>query len=359
MNILLMGYSARWFAQLALASAYKASLRVADAFCDYDYDRMRIPCEPFVPGSLPGGLAGCQGAICLGGAEHDAALVARVGERAQVFGAAPATLVALQDQPALFRGLVRQGFRAPATLFEGAAPDGNWLHKPLQGGGGTGIARAAPGQPLPKDCLLQEELPGQSASLSFLANGTHILPLGFTRQLIGDAAFHAPPFHYAGNIVAAMGEPAHTQALDLAQYLTRAYRLQGLNCLDFLLLPDKNACFLELNPRPGAGAELFAAQDPFLLHMAACQGSLLSPGPAPASVRGKAILYALQDTPMPGSTPRWYGAGVRDVPRPHTVIQGGTPLCTLLAQGETAAACHGALAAAARRVENWIREEPA
>ena len=339
MKTLIFGYSCRWFAQLAQGSAAGLDIAAADGFCDLDYQCMEIPVEPFEEGRLPKLLQDCGQAIYLGGAEHDTKTLMRIAETVPLYNTRPQALLALAQLPQLFAQLQRQGFCLPETRFTGSVPGPGWLLKPYRSGGGIKIRRVSDGA-IPWGYYAQREMEGKSASLAFLADGVRCVPLGYTRQLIGDPAFFAQGFFYTGNLTAHIPEPARGQALKMAAYLTETYGLQGLCCLDFLMLPGDTACFLELNPRPGAGTELFAQLDPVNLHLKACRGQLPELPLEDETVHGKAILYAVQDATAPDDTWQWYQQGVRDVPRPGSKLNKGQPVCTVFAGGSSQKDCY-------------------
>jgi predicted ATP-grasp superfamily ATP-dependent carboligase len=87
----------------------------------------------------------------------------------------------------------------------------------------------------------------------------------------------------------------------------------------------------------------------FGLHQAACRGELPSTVHEAPEVWGKAIVYASRTVAVPDTTV-WIQQGVRDVPHPGEVIRAGHPICTVLASGQTRAACEGALRAESARI---------
>ncbi|MNC86141.1 hypothetical protein D3C83_17780 [compost metagenome] len=69
-----------------------------------------------------------------------------------------------------------------------------------------------------------------------------------------------------------------------------------------------------------------------------------------AGAAGKAIVFARQDI-VTGVTDAWLeDAAVRDVPHPGERIAAGHPVCTVLAEAATAAACYQALVRRAGRI---------
>jgi predicted ATP-grasp superfamily ATP-dependent carboligase len=215
---------------------------------------------------------------------------------------------------------------------------------------------------LPKGTYLQERIAGIPGSIVFVADGRRAVPLGLSRQLVGDRTFGAQGFRYCGNILAG-GRPelfeAEAQVADtaarLAQAVTEMFGLVGVNGIDFVArggVPYP----IEVNPRYSASMELVERAHGvciFALHAAACRGALEDPGTymrTQSVLVGKAIVYARSEVIM-GQTRRWLpGESVRDIPHPGESFAAGQPICTVLARGATLRTCRTALARRAARV---------
>ena len=85
-----------------------------------------------------------------------------------------------------------------------------WLVKPLSSGGGRRVRRWRPGTRLPRGCYLQEFIEGTPGSVVFAAAGGRSVPLGISRQLVGDRAFGATGYQYCGSILMPHGDDAVT-----------------------------------------------------------------------------------------------------------------------------------------------------
>jgi predicted ATP-grasp superfamily ATP-dependent carboligase len=106
---------------------------------------------------------------------------------------------------------------------------------------------------------------------------------------------------------------------------------------------------VEVNPRWTASLELAEralGASVFALHAAACTGahaSLPDDIGAPDHALGKAVLFARRTVTV-GDTRRWLDdPDVRDIPAPGSAIRRGSPICTILARGRSAADCEALL----------------
>jgi len=268
--------------------------------------------------------------------------------------------------------------RKPGAVSRASAvskPD-RWLLKPRASGGGHGIRWWAPGNPVPSGSHVEPFIDGEPGSIVFVAAGRGIVPLGLTRQLVGDASFGASGFRYCGSLVIPSDQARDRDPPggDLAQLLDSAIRvardvaaefdLIGVNCIDFIAR-DGVATPIEVNPRWSASMELVERAhgvSVFRVHADACAaGELptfdLTRTHTATAVSGKAIVFARHDVTC-GDTAAWLGdSTVRDVPHPGEHIPAGRPVCTIFANGADAEACHRALIARASRVyetlESW------
>ena len=247
-------------------------------------------------------------------------------------------------------------------------PD-RWLVKPRASGGGHGIQWWSPGNSVPAGSHVEPFIDGEPGSIVFVATGRDLVPLGLTRQLVGDEAFGATGFRYCGSILLdaahARGMPRLLDsALHVARGVVAEFDLVGVNCIDFIAR-DGVAIPIEINPRWSASMELVERThgvSVFGVHAAACAtGELptfdLARAHTGALVCGKAILFARRDLTC-GDTTLWLGDGtIRDVPHPGEHIPAGGPVCTIFATGTDVDACYTGLIARANRLyeilESW------
>lgn len=244
----------------------------------------------------------------------------------------------------------------------------DWLLKPLASGGGHRVRRWRPErgqQPeAPAGWYLQQWIEGVPGSIVFVAAGGRAMPVGLSRQLIGEAAFGASGYRYCGNILAASGDPQFGSderlvraASALATVVSEEFGLVGVNGVDFIAR-DGVLHPVEVNPRWCGSMDLVErvyGLSLFGAHVAACRDSILPAFDllqARRGVRavGKAIVFARGDVVM-GDTRAWLAdATIRDVPHPGEWIAAHHPICTVLAEGPDAATCYQALVRRAERL---------
>jgi hypothetical protein len=302
-----------------------------------------------------------------GNLENHPAAVERLARGRVLLGNTPETLARARDFAALGRVARKAGLKVPATHPAGhtrtLTGGRTWLRKPLRGGGGDGVGEWAPGVPVRGHEMVQERIEGELASVTFAANGKEAVVLGIARGLAGDPAFGARGFRYCGSLFPFEADAALRSRLhDLAQAATRTFGLRGLNGIDFILR-DGVPYVLELNPRYSGSMEVIERglkRSAFEIHKAACAGALpRPPGPLPARVFGKAILWARGDRQAGDTRPWLKRDDVRDVPFPGDRFKLGQPICTVFAEGKDAAECYGRLVAAAARIEQELLTEGA
>jgi predicted ATP-grasp superfamily ATP-dependent carboligase len=236
------------------------------------------------------------------------------------------------------------------------------LLKPRASGGGHGIRWWNHGDPVPAGWYVQPFLEGEPGSIVFAAASGNCVPLGLTRQLIGDSAFGADGFRYCGSILySAAPSTLADSAVQLARDCTRRFPIVGVNCVDFIAQSDA-AVPIEINPRWSASMELVERAfgvSVFAIHAAACTGlelphfDLPSARPTHPAV-GKAIIFARRDI-VCGDTSTWLSdSDIRDVPHPDEHIAEGRPVCTVFATGDDVASCRANLVGRARAVYDII-----
>jgi uncharacterized protein len=378
MRILIVGISTRGMAESAKAAGY--DLVTLDYFGDYD---QKSWCENLSLKrdlNLPFGSAQLfeasrnlkfDAVAYTSNLENHPEVIRRFEDtsaetHSRLLGNSAEVLARVRHWPTLFGFLQDQGVAVPETLYEGQRPPANdtrrWLRKPIHGGGGHDVSYWEKDRPGGDKFILQEHVPGISASASFVANGKECVMLGLTKQLIGRPEFGATGFRYCGNILPLSGGRGAVlaQARDIAVHLTREFRLVGVNGLDFVL-KDGRVFPTEVNPRYSASMELIERAyglPIFDLHaQSVLQGMLpdfdLDARLADVGFYGKAVLYAEQDGVAP-NTRRWPARGIRDVPFPGESLSAGDPVCTVFASGLTQAECFAGLVAQAETIKGDI-----
>ena len=153
--------------------------------------------------------------------------VARLGQGRRLLGNPPQVLLRVRDPIALMRLLRRRQFAVPttrATAPAGQQRAGAWLLKPRRSGGGHGTSTWRPAQRVPRSHYLQQRIRGLTGSVVFAADGRRSVPLGLSRQLVGDSHFGASGFRYCGSLVGppAVLFPGQTGVVEIATQLAAA-----------------------------------------------------------------------------------------------------------------------------------------
>jgi predicted ATP-grasp superfamily ATP-dependent carboligase len=286
--------------------------------------------------------------------------VGRLARHHRMLGNSPAVLRQVRDPLAVMRLLRREGFVTPTS--RATAPsfptEAAWLLKPRRSGGGHGTLRWRFGKSIRRTHYLQERIVGSPGSIAFAANAGGAMPLGVSRQIVGDSAFGASGFRYCGSLYAAVtelfprGEELLETAVRLASALTEHFGLVGLNGIDFVArrgIPYP----IEVNPRYSASMELIERAhglSMFETHAEACQGRLPTPQHPAAAVEGKAIVFARRDVTLGNTRPWLQHDSFADVPHSGEQIRRGHPICTVFARAGDTAACYKLLTRRAAEV---------
>jgi predicted ATP-grasp superfamily ATP-dependent carboligase len=356
-HVLVAGVSTRALAESAVRAGYQVT--AVDAFGDADLRAVADVLPLGHDGARPYGAdAAAQAARPVSAAlvaytsnfENHPAAVAVLARGRRLLGNPPAVLTRVRHPLLLSRALAERGLAVPIASLDGR----RWLLKPRRSGGGHGIVAWRRRLPVPRGAYLQERIAGAPGSIVFAADGRRAVPLGLTRQLVGERAFGARGFRYCGSLLVSSDEtlfPRQSELLDrataLAQAATAAFGLRGLNGIDFIA---RNGVPLpiEVNPRYCASMELVeraAGVSLFRIHLDACAGRLPErPSPAPR-VLGKAIVFARHEVLI--DDPARWNAEIADVPHPGERIAAGRPVCTVFADGRDGERCMAALSTAA------------
>jgi hypothetical protein len=325
----------------------------------------------------------CDSVAYLSSFENHPAAVRSLAAGRALLGNPPAVLRRVRDPRVLAATLLRRGVAAaalPDCLPEQATGDpvaslgtAEWLLKPRASGGGHRVRFLHPAQSVPHGCYAQRYIDGTPGSVVCAAASGRAIPLGLSRQLVGEHAFGASGFRYCGNILAPAGDAGFDDdgsleraARSLANVVAEEFALVGVNGIDFVARGGVPWA-VEVNPRYSASMELVERAygiSVFGVHAAACTtGSLpsldLSKARRSSPALGKAIVFARHDVVCGDTVPWLDDATVRDVPRPGERIPRGRPVCTVFAEGRDSTECHAALVRRAERVydvlESWSR----
>ena len=299
-----------------------------------------------------------------GGCENAPQWLAQLATRRPIAAASPAAVEAVRSLAALAEAATEVGLRIPETHSSpaGLPTDGSYLVKPTSSVGGQRVARWQGGAAPTYPARWQRHCPGipYGVSLLLLDNQPPQL-LGVCRSLRRQTATAAPGWAYAGSVTVTP-PPWVERVLALADRLASQHGLRGAIGIDCLATPRGSPTLLEVNPRPTASMELLERTAG--LSIARCHleaFGLSSPGPQPPltppqQVSGKAILYARRPLCL---TPAVHAAlerqgitwarhpglpALADIPRPHTSIEAGSPVVTVLADADRADAVETLLA---------------
>ncbi|MCB1908637.1 MAG: ATP-grasp domain-containing protein [Rhodocyclaceae bacterium] len=354
-RLLVVGLSARTMAEGAVAAGFRVD--AADCFGDRDtlavVDRWH-PC-------------GAGGQLALAPARLLALLaeLARGGEflgwvagngfegRADLLAQGEALLPLLGNPAAVLRQV-----RTPATFFSRLSalaiahppirldppPESGWLAKDAWGSGGWHVRRHDPRQPLPATGgghYFQREQAGVPMSALFVADRQRARVLGFSRQLVRPLG--GRPMVYRGCIGPVTVDAAVAGRIaGIADTLTRAFELRGVNGIDFLL-DGMGVAILELNPRPVASIAVLhdsVAGGPIAAHLSALlDGRLPSRSKPPAGVvHGCETVFARRRLYLDGDQADRLAQlpWCHDRPASATGFSWGEPVCSITASGPDA-----------------------
>jgi uncharacterized protein len=376
-RVLIAGVSTRAAAESAARAGFDVT--AVDAFGDLDqHPAVRALSLPRDYAALPTAPAAARVArtiasdavVYLSSFENHPRAVAALAAGRALWGNPPEVLRRVRDPFVVADSLRSHGFAVPQVRLTPDATDHEarqdtrgddhaWMLKPLRSGGGQRVRRWTRGQ-VPRGAYLQEYVDGDAGSVVFVAAGGEAVPLGVSRQLIGDPAFGSTGFRYCGSMFAAADSRFSPRLVERACALARAaaaeFRLVGVNGVDFIAR-DEVPYPIEINPRWTASMELIERRSGlsvFTAHARACiDGTLpvfdLSAGRDARAV-GKAVVFARQAMTM-GDTRAWLeDPTVRDVPHPGERIGAGQPICTVFAEAPDARACYDRLVRRAAEV---------
>ena len=387
MHVLVAGVSTRAAAESAARAGFVVT--AIDAFGDLD-QHASVRCL-----SLPRGFTAhaaaraarhleCDAVVYLSSFENHPRAVSTLSAGRALWGNAPAVLRRVRDPMLVTRALRRRGIAAPEVSVASSFPPplrfgetrrsapregggrakGRWLVKPLASGGGHRVRPWRRATRVPAGCYLQEFVEGTPGSVVFVAAGGRAVPLGVSRQLVGEHAFGVTGYRYCGNILVATAEagdaPLVDRACALAHAVAEEFGVVGVNGIDFVAR-DGVPYAIEVNPRWSASMELVERAyglSVFGAHATACAAGALPEfdlmrARSGARAVGKAVVFARRDVAV-GDTRAWLSrdgaASVRDIPHPNQRIRAGRPVCTVFAVGRDGVSCHAALVRRAERV---------
>lgn len=360
--LLIVGASARAAAESAVLAGFEPL--AVDLFADRDLQAiarvLRCPAEqyPHALVQLARKLAPAGTPLLLTGAMENHLEAAAELERWYPPVGPSVSAMAKAREPALWQAMPSiPGVRVPRIA--GAPPcvphtgshDGPWLLKPRRGAAGRRVtfASSVPLHELNRSsddtCYLQEFIPGIACSFTFFARDSHVHLLGATLQIVGDPAFGASGFEYAGSLAPlALSPPQQLAGQAIGQWLAQSRSLRGLFGVDFILSDAGIIHPIEINPRYTASVEviervtgtaaLAKLQAVTQQHSPVCPATF-----NPVQAAGKAIVRAKRTLAVPDLWQRFNRSVLADVPEAGQVVPAHQPICTLLATGPSPEDC--------------------
>jgi predicted ATP-grasp superfamily ATP-dependent carboligase len=375
MRILIVGLSTRAIAESAVLGEHQ--IVTLDYFGDRDqralvenYGLQRDLDLPFSAAGLLQASSSLdfEAIVYTSNLENHPEVVEELAKGAILLGNAPSVLCQVRDWRILRSFCREEAISCPTTLLvseeQAADEEVRWLRKPVRSGGGHGI-RLWAGEPLDQSHLLQAYMEGRPGSAAFVADGQQCVLLGLTEQLIGREELGARGFAWCGNILPVDVPAPEMKAIvglvrEMAEKLTRSFKLRGVNGLDIVLGQDATGrpmpYLVEINPRYTASMELIEwayGINVFDLHLRSFGGELpsfwLEDNVHRPGFYGKGIVFAREDVVMP-ETAHWRVKGRKDIPFPGEEIEAHAPICTVLAQGKSRDECWSRILMAADAV---------
>jgi uncharacterized protein len=373
-HLLIVGASVR----AAAFSALKAGLQpyAIDLFADRDLAAV-CPVRRISTAQYPATLAEQAPQmpagpwLYTGALENWPTVVQQISQDRPLWGNGADCLSRVRDPFALAGMLRATALPSPEVRLQAEGPPtSRWLHKPIAGGGGSGISFARgdhsgrlrnPARP----AYLQEFIKGESRAGVFIADSVGCRLLGVTQQLVGEKWLHAAPFRYAGSIGPLSLQPTEQTAWERLGTTVAAWAsLRGLFGID-AVIRDGVPWPVEVNPRYTASVEVLEYATgirALALHRQVFEPTAPAVGPGPAAgIVGKAVWFAprrltfpadgaweavLREMPTLDAPPAF-----ADIPRTGQRIAAGRPVITMFATAATVAECRSRLREVAAEID--------
>jgi len=307
--------------------------------------------------------AGALGWIAGSGFDGEPSLLAEGARRLPLIGNPAEAVAAVRDPVVFFGRLAALGIPYPDTRLDPPPDPSGWLRKDAASCGGRGVRPAGDGpcEPEGQGAYYQRHAPGRAMSALFLADGRRARLLGVNRQIVRRSG--GLPFVFRGCIGPLPVAPMLRERLQvLCDTLAAAFGLRGANGVDFLLHGERIAV-LEVNPRPPASMALYRGVLPGGLiraHLlASAAGHLPREGrraPPPVPVRGFEVVFARARGRI-GAVTADALAGLdwcHDLPLAGSPVLPGAPVCTVSAEGGSAAGVRALLARRRRQIPSLL-----
>lgn len=352
--LLIFAQSARFIAQSAIRAGY--TVRVADCFGDQDLLDIS---DQFIP--LPS-LDECTPSLFLEtieklssgnpcelvigtGLEHFFSLLSELPKHIHYIGNTTSTIQQVREAGRFFKLLDSLNLSYPLTQFAASAETRLFLRKNMRSCGGQAVM-SAHDNTLRTEDYFQEHIDGQSASVTFLADGTNAKIVAINQQ------YHDVEFTLTGISQPLLVSHQIEHYLEMAiNKITQATRLRGFNSLDVMIDRHDKIFILEVNPRISASVELLPLDDIFTIHKRACDGEPIPTMPFKKQ-NSRLLQYLFADKPLRvNNKPNW-PSECRDLPASQSHINTGDPICTVIIEIDNEANLNEKLAS----VEQLIRK---
>lgn len=288
-------------------------------------------------------LSDAAGLVYGSGFETTPELLDTINEYVPVIGNTSQVLRNLKRPRQFFMLLDVLKIPHPEVSFRPLERATGWLYKQGGGSGGTHIRKALPLSSISpaRGHYFQREIKGAPVSLLFAANGNQARAIGFNELWLSPTL--TMPYRYGGAVShAVLPQAVEQQLMHIAQQITNAVGLRGLNSLD-AVIEDDEVYVLEVNPRLSATFDLYqghaaqaAGAELFSLHLQSCAGHEGNWPQLAHGAKAHHVAYAPYPLHLPAgmSWPEW----VADIPSGESYIAANQPVCTILAEADTAEA---------------------
>ncbi|MGR9114569.1 MAG: ATP-grasp domain-containing protein [Gammaproteobacteria bacterium] len=286
------------------------------------------------------------------GLERSPECVKVLGQHFVLLGNDYATFRKIQNKRHFFALLTKLSIPHPEVAFDPPRKQSGWLVKPWQGNGGIGIRRFT-GRTLTETAVYwQKMINGTSGSVLFLADGLRAQVIGCNTQW--NSTIHSDDeFVFAGIVNESPLSVNGEQCLyGWIQRLVRAYRLKGLNTLDFMAQGDR-IFVLEINPRPSASMQLYD-NGILMRHVMACFGRFEHFVNQASDYCGYLIIYADISLKIPDCF-QW-PEGCMDLPGSGLIIRKGDPICSMIAREKSPQSVYHKLTATQQIIVKQLKE---
>lgn len=283
----------------------------------------------------------CYGA----GFEQTPDVLTQIDKRITVLGNTAKIVSQCKTAKRFFKQCDELSVSYPSVMAMRPSNPNGWIQKTEGGSGGGHIksllniqANQVNAQVHQAESIYYQKLQlGKSISCLFIASEHGAQVIGFSEQWLDSN--DDEPFRYGGAVShAGISEQAITRFTNYVVNLAQAIGLVGINSCDAICDGD-DVYVLEINPRLSATMDLYAGYLLMEKHVAACQHTISASGielnnACPLS-NAHQVIYANRPLTVKDDIiwPEW----VCDLPKIGNYFSVGMPICTVVAEAETAA----------------------